>query len=471
MRKLLKEFRIAISGSEKTFTTGSIRRAIFLLSIPLIFEMAAESVFAIVDIYWVGQIEQYATNITISSEDAVATVGLTEAVMFLVYSLAIGLSMATTAMVARRVGEGNKEGAADAAIQSMNIAIVLSLFISLIGLFFAKDILRLMGGEPQLVEAGFGYTWVMLVGNSSIMFIFLINAIFRGAGDASIAMRSLLLANSLNLILDPCLIFGWGPFPEMGVQGAAIATTSGRAIGVGYQIFMLAKGHAIVRIYARHLRVLWGVIKNLFRVSIGGILQYIIGSASWLFLVRIISDFGSEAVAGYTIAIRVIIFSILPSWGMANAAATLVGQNLGAGQPDRAEQSVWKSSKYNMFFLLGLSIVFYILAPNIIALFNNNPEVLKFGVDSLRIMCAGYIFYAYGMVISQAFNGAGDTMTPTVINLFAFWLIQIPLAYSLARTLELGPNGVFIAMVISQSVLALTAIIVFRKGRWKTIGI
>lgn len=471
MQKLIKELKVALKGTEKNFTTGSIRRAIFLLSVPLILEMAAESVFAIVDIYWVGQIERFATNITISSEDAVATVGLTEAVMFLVYSIAIGLSMATTAMVARRIGEKDNEAAADASIQSLNIALVFSVIISVIGLFFAKDILELMGGEPKLVESGYGYTLVMLVGNSSIMFIFLINAIFRGAGDASIAMRSLLLANGLNLILDPCLIFGWGPFPELGVQGAAVATTSGRAIGVMYQVYMLSKGHAIVSIYLKHIRIVWDVIRRLLSVSIGGILQYIIGSASWLFLVRIISDFGSEAVAGYTIAIRVIIFSILPSWGMANAAATLVGQNLGAKQPDRAEQSVWKSSKYNVFFLLGLSIFFLITAPFIISIFNDNPVVIQYGVNSLRIMCAGYIFYAYGMVISQAFNGAGDTMTPTIINLVAFWLVQIPLAYTLALILELGPNGVFIAMVVSESILAAMAIVIFRRGKWKDVGI
>lgn len=471
MQKFLDDFIGAIRGTEKDFVKGSISRAIFMLSVPMVLEMVMESLFAVVDIYWVSQIGTLSGSTGVSTEDAVATVGLTEAVMFLVYSLAIGLSMATTAMVARRIGEGKKEQAADAAVQSMIIALAFSLLISLVGIFFARDILRLMGGSPQLVESGYGYMLVMMGGNASIMFIFLINAIFRGAGDASIAMRSLWLANGLNLILDPCLIFGWGPFPEMGVMGAAIATTTGRSIGVLYQLYMLQRGKAIIRIYWRHIRVLWGVIANLLRVSVGGILQYLIGSASWIFLVRIISSFGSEAVAGYTIAFRIIIFTILPSWGMANAAATLVGQNLGAKQPERAEKSVWQASRYNMLFLLGVSIIFFIFAHTFVSMFNDNPTVVQYGVDSLRIICLGYIAYAYGMVISQAFNGAGDTFTPTVINLVAFWAVQIPLAYSLAMPAGWGPNGVFAAIAISESLLALIAILVFRRGRWKTVGI
>ena len=471
MPKIIDDFIIAVKGNEKKFTSGSIRRAIFMLSVPMILEMVMESLFAVVDIYWVGQIGTYSTHIRTTSEDAVATVGLTEAVMFLVYSIAIGLSMATTAMVARRIGEDDPEGAADAAVQSMVIATAFSGVISLLGLFFARDILRLMGGSPELVESGYGYTLVMMVGNASIMFIFLVNAVFRGAGDASIAMRSLWLANGLNLILDPCLIFGWGPFPELGVMGAAVATTTGRTIGIMYQLYMLQKERTIIKIYMRHIRNLWEVIIKLLRVSTGGILQYLIGSASWVFLVRIISDFGSEAVAGYTIAIRIIIFTILPSWGMANAAATLVGQNLGANQSDRAESSVWKAALYNVLFLVGVSVIFFIWAKTFVSLFNANPVVINYGADALRIICAGYIFYAYGMVISQAFNGAGDTYTPTIINFVAFWLVQIPLAYGLAVSMGMGPNGVFIGMVISESVLAVIAILVFRRGKWKTVGI
>lgn len=459
----------ALRGTEKDFVSGSIRRAIFMLSVPMILEMVMESLFAVVDIYWVGKIGTYGSLEGVSSEDAIATVGLTEAVMFIVYALAIGLSAATTAMVARRIGEKAPERAADAAVQAMLLALTISLGISLVGILFARDILRLMGGTPALVEAGHGYTLVMLGGNASIMLIFLINAIFRGAGDASIAMRSLWLANGLNILLDPFFIFGWGPFPELGVQGAAVATTTGRAVGVAFQLFLLLRGRSLIRIGLQHLRVMTDVIRRLLRISAGGIAQYLIGSASWIFLVRIISQFGSEAVAGYTIAFRIIVFTILPSWGIANAAATLVGQNLGAGQADRAEQAVWKAAFYNMAFLLFIAIIFFVGAEAFVGLFSDQPAVMAYGVSSLRILCTGYVFYAYGMVISQAFNGAGDTFTPTAINLIAFWLVQIPLAYVLADSLGLGPAGAFWAVPISESLLAVIAIWRFRQGRWKTV--
>ena len=461
MKKALQLFWLAIKGDEKNFTSGSINRAIILLSIPMILEMIMEALFAVVDVYFVSKV----------SVNAVATVGLTESVITLVYSIAIGLSMATTAMVARRIGEDKRDLASSAAFQAIVITVVISVTISILGIIFAADILRLMGGSPTLIKDGVNYTRIIFGGNMVIMLLFLLNAIFRGAGDAAIAMRALWIANILNMILDPCLIFGWGPFPEMGVAGAAVATNIGRGVGVLFQLFILLRGKHIIRIGRDHTRLVWSTISRLLKVSIGGMGQYLIASASWIFLMRIIAVFGEHAVAGYTISIRMIIFAILPAWGMANAAATLVGQNLGAEKPDRAEISVWKSAYYTMLFLLGVSILYYLFATPMMQLFHDHVEVVQYGASSLKIICLGYIFFAYGMVIGQAFNGAGDTKTPTLVNFLCFWVLQIPLAYLMGITLKLGPNGVFWAVAISETVLALVLITLFRRGRWKTIQI
>jgi len=461
MKQVLYLIWEAIRGDEKSYTTGSINRAIILLSIPMILEMIMEAFFAVVDVFFVSKV----------SVNAVATVGLTESVITLVYSIAIGLSMATTAMISRRIGEKDPDRAAEAAFQSIIIAVVFSLIISVLGLIFARDILALMGGSDSLIEEGIWYTRIIFGGNMVIMLLFLLNAIFRGAGDAAIAMRALWIANFLNIILDPCFIFGWGPFPELGVAGAAVATNLGRGIGVMYQVYMLLKGRLIVKIMRKHIRVQWQIIKNLLRVSLGGMGQYIIASASWIFLMRIMSEFGEMAVAGYTISIRMLIFAILPAWGMANAAATLVGQNLGAKQPDRAETSVWRSAFFTMLFLFFVSIIYFFFAEPMVQFFHSDPLVVKYGVSSLKIICLGYVFFAYGMVISQAFNGAGDTSTPTWLNFICFWLIQIPLAYLMGITWDIGPNGVFWAVAISESILALLCIYMFRRGKWKLVQI
>jgi putative MATE family efflux protein len=427
----------------------------------MILEMVMEALFAVVDVFYVSRV----------SVNAVATVGLTESVITVVYAIAIGLSMATTAMVARRIGEGKKDAAAVAAVQAMVITFSFSLIISVAGFFYAEKILYLMGGDDDLVTEGASYTRIIFAGNFVIMFLFLLNAVFRGAGDASIAMRALWIANGLNIVLDPCLIFGWGPFPELGVAGAAVATNIGRGIGVIFQLLVLFGGNSIIQIGRKHLRIAWSVVKRLFEVSLGGMGQYVIASSSWIFLMRIMSEFGEQAVAGYTISIRMLIFTILPAWGMANAAATLVGQNLGASEPDRAELSVWRSAFYTMLFLLLVSIIYIAWAPDLVRIFHEGPLVVKYGTASLRIICLGYIFFAYGMVISQAFNGAGDTRTPTVMNFICFWAIQIPLAYWIGITQGLGPNGVFWAVAISETILAGLCIYLFRKGRWKKIAI
>jgi len=457
----LRLFRTAVTGAEKEFTTGSINRAIFMLSIPMILEMLMESLFAVVDVFFVGKL----------GVDAVATVGLTESMLTIIYSVGIGLSMAATAVVARRVGEKNPEAAAHTGMQAIYLAVGISLIVSIIGLFFAKDLLRLLGAEESLIAKNYRYTQIMLVSNFVIMLLFMINGIFRGAGDASIAMRSLWLANILNIILCPTLINGFGPIPAFGLTGAAMATTIGRGCGVLYQFYYLYKGRGILKIQRKHMNFDLPVIGNLLKIGSGGTAQFLIASASWIFLIRILSHFGSNALAGYTIAIRVIIFALLPAWGMANAAATLVGQNLGAQQPERAEASVWKAGFYNMLFLGSITIVFFFGAHWIISLFNDSKEVVDYGTLCLRIVCLGYVFYSYGMVISQSFNGAGDTKTPTILNFFGFWLFQIPLAYLLAVILNMGPQGVFWAISIAESCIAIVAIILFRRGTWKKVKV
>ena len=461
LKKLYRETRVALRGSETNFTTGSIRRAIFLLSVPMVLEMVMESLFAVVDIFFVGRVGVH----------AVATVGLTESVLTIIYSVAIGLSVAATAMVSRRVGEGRPERAGDAAFQAIVIAASFSVIIAIGGAVFAPDILRLMGGEADLVETGTGYTRLMFASNISIMLLFLINGIFRGAGNASLAMRSLWIANGLNILLDPLFIFGWGPIPAFGVTGAAIATTIGRTVGVLFQLYYLLGGKAVVRVGYANVVLRWKALVNILRIASGSMGQFLVESASWIFLVRIIALFGSEALAGYTIAIRIIIFSILPSWGLSNAAATLVGQNLGAGHPTRAEKSVWQTAFYNLLFLLFLSVIFYAAAYPLVGLFSDDPAVIRQGAESLRIICLGYAFVSYGMVVAQSFNGAGNTRTPLLINLGCYWLLQIPLAYGLAVPLEWGPTGVYVAIAIAFSVAAVVSVVLFRQGRWKTVQV
>jgi putative MATE family efflux protein len=453
--------KAAVAGEQKDYTSGSLNMALFMLAVPMVLEMVMESLFAVVDAFYVSRV----------GIDALTTVALTEAVMMLVYSIAIGLSMSATAFVARRTGEKNLKEAAASAVQAIYLAVIISVPLSLAGIFFAPDILRLMGATPSVIAEGTNYTRIMLGGNIVIMLLFLNNAVFRGAGDASIAMRVLWLANILNMALGPLFIFGPGPFPELGVTGAAVATTTGRGIGVLYQMWMYSNRRSLIRIHRENLAFRPAVVFEMFKISLGGVSQFLISSASWIFVVRILATFGSAAVAGYTIAFRVIVFTILPAWGVANAAATLVGQNLGAKQPDRAEKSVWIACFYNMLFLGIVSVVFFFFAEEIIGIFSREPEVLRTGVQCLRIICLGYLFYGYGMVIGQAFNGAGDTRTPTLINLVSFWMIQIPLAYFLAKSSALGPTGVFAAVAISFSLLAVISVGVFRRGKWKAVRI
>ncbi|MFK7811074.1 MAG: MATE family efflux transporter [Maribacter sp.] len=460
-KKLYKYFIQAITGKENEFTTGSIRKAIFMLSIPMILEMMMESIFAIVDIAYVSQV----------SVNAVATIGLTESVITLVYAVAIGLSMAATAVVARRIGEKDVQGAKEAAVQAIALGVVVSLIIGVFGFLFAKEILGLMGAEPELIAEGYGYTQLLIGGNITILLLFLINAIFRGAGNASVAMWTLVLSNGLNIILDPIFIFGWGPIPEYGVMGAAIATNIGRGSAVLFQLAILYFGWSTIQIKFKDMVIRFKVMFNLIKVSAGGIAQFLIGTSSWVFLMRMIAEFGSEVLAGYTIAIRIMLFTLMPAWGMSNAAATLVGQNLGAKKPNRAETSVWKTGRYNAYFMGIVSIIYLFFAYDLVGWFNANPVVIENGGLCLQIIAIGYIFYAYGMVVTQAFNGAGDTGTPTKINLVAFWMFQLPFAYLAAITFELGAMGVFIAITAAEVLLAIISIIWFKKGNWKKVQV
>lgn len=462
IKSIIANFSKAVQGGgEQDFTSGSINKAIFMLSVPMVLEMVMESLFAVVDVFFVSQV----------SVNAVATVGLTESVLMIVYSIAIGLSMATTAMVARRVGEKKPQEAAIVAVQAIFLALCLSVIIGIAGGIFAPDILRLMGGEESLISEGYGYTRIIFLGNATIMLIFLINAIFRGAGNASIAMRALWISNILNMILDPIFIFGLGPIPALGVEGAAIATTIGRGTGVLYQIYSLLNGSGIIKLTKEVIKIRLDVIQNLVKVSIGGILQFLIETASWIFLVRIIAEFGSAALAGYQIAFRIIVFTLLPSWGMANAAATLVGQNLGANQPDRAESSVWKAALYNVIFLAFVGLIFFVFARQFVGIFTDVADVMAHAIFALQIICFGYIFFAYGMVMVQAFNGAGDTRTPTIMNIFIFWVFQIPFAYWMSIHLNFGPIGVFWAIAIAHSIVAVVGVIIFKRGKWKLIKV
>ena len=461
LHSFFKTFLAAISGKESDFTNGSIKKAIFLLAIPMILEMMMESIFAIVDIAYVSKV----------SVNAVATIGLTESVITLIYALAIGLSMAATAIVARRVGEKNIEAAKKSAAQAILLGTAIAITLGVIGYYYNQDILRLMGAEPEVILEGAGYTKWLLTGNITIMLLFLINAIFRGAGDASMAMWTLVLSNGLNILLDPIFIFGWGPIPQYGVTGAAMATNIGRGSAVLFQLVILFFGWGKIKLAITDLGVNLKLMFNLVKVSLGGIAQFLIGTTSWVFLMRIMSEFGSEVLAGYTIAIRVMMFTLMPSWGMSNAAATLVGQNLGAKKAERAERSVWITGKYNAFFMGLVSLVYLFFSETILRWFNTNSVVVENGSLCLKIMAAGYVFYAYGMVMTQAFNGAGDTQTPTRINLFAFWLFQLPLAYVLALWLGFGPVGVFIAITLAEVLLVILAFYWFKKGTWKTVQV
>jgi putative MATE family efflux protein len=447
----------AVRGSHQDYTTGSLNRAILLLAVPMVLEMVLESLFAVVDVFWVGRL----------GADAVATVGLTESMLSLVFAVAMGLSLSTTAMVARRIGEKDPEGAAVAGVQAITLGLFISLAIGVPCFFFAPNLLHLMGASAQIVAVGSGYTRICLGGSCAVLLLFLNNAIFRGAGDAAIAMRLLWVSNIINLVLDPCLIFGWGPFPRLGVTGAALATFIGRSIGVLYQFYRLLHGTERIRVLARQLRVHWDVLLRLLRVSLTGILQFAIAHTSWIGLVRIVSIFGAAALAGYTIAIRVVIFVILPSWGLSNAAATLVGQNLGAGHPERAEKSVWRTGLYNVTFLGAVGVLFILFAEHVVRLFTHDPEVVPLGAACLRIISYGNLGYAYFMVMMQAFNGAGDTITPTIVNFFGFWLFEIPLAYWLAIPLHMRSNGVFFSIAIAESAMAVASAILFKQGKWK----
>lgn len=452
----------ALKGEEQDYTQGSINRAIILLSVPMIIEMGMESIFAVVDAYFVSRL---------NDNEAIAAVGLTESVLSLIYSLAFGLSMGATAMVARRVGEKDNAGAEVAAIQALYLALGVSLVLTVLGVVFSSDILRFMGASESLIANHGGYAQIMFGGNITIIMLFMINAIFRGAGNASVAMWALTIANVLNMILDPIFIFGWGPIPAYGVEGAAIATNIGRGIGVMFQLYHLFKGTSVIRVRFDNFIMVPSIIWSMVKISLGGIGQMLIGSASWIFLMRIMSSFGDAPVAGYFLAMRIVVFAILPAWGMANAAATLVGQNLGAGQPDRAEKSVWRAGFFNMIFLAIITVLFFSMAEYLLHFFSDDAEVLKQGKLCLQIVSLGYVFYAYGMVVNQSFNGAGDTKTPTIISLLGFWVFQIPLAYVLANWVQTGPVGVYSAISIAESAMAVVAIYIFRKGNWKAVKV
>lgn len=458
--RLIAFVRSSLSGELHDFTKGNLHRAILLLAIPMMLEMSMESLFAVVDVYFVAKL----------GAPAVAAVGLTESVLTLMYALAMGLSFATTAAVARRVGEGDHRAASVATWQAMILGLLLSCLIAVPGILWAEEILGLMGAKAETVEQGSGYTRLLLGSNLVIFWIFLINAAFRGAGDPLLAMKSLWLANGINIILDPCLIHGYGPFPAMGVTGAALATTIGRGTGVLYQCWCLYRGSGRLRLDREVMHLQFTAMLRLLHTSLGGIGQMLVATASWVALMRIVSLFGEEPVAGYTIAIRIAIFVFLPAWGLSNAAATLMGQNLGARQPARAERAVWLTGIYNMGFMALVTVLLLSLGPQLVSIFVDSveqPQVFVMAVESLQILSYGYVAYAWGMVMLQAFNGAGDTMTPTWINLICFWAIQIPGAYALAVPAGLGPAGVFWSVMGAEALLAVVAVLWFRRGGWK----
>jgi putative MATE family efflux protein len=447
----------ALRGSEADYTQIPLKRAIFLLAVPMMLELVMESTFAVVDIYFVGKL----------GASAVATVGLTETFLFLVYAIGMGLAMAVTAIVARRTGEKDPDAAAVAAVQSIIVGLAVSLPFAIIGIVYARDLLALMGADAWTLNEGYRYAQVMLGGNAVIILLFIINAIFRGAGDAAIAMRVLWIANAVNIVLDPILIFGWGPFPELGITGAAIATTIGRGVGVALQLWWLFRGGKHIGVCAKHLKLSASVMLNIVKTSLGGVGQMLVSMMSWLFLMRILAEVGSAAVAGATITIRLMMLTMMPAWGMSNAAATLVGQNLGAGQPDRAEAAVWNIGRYNMVFLVAVSVVYWLQHEALIALFSDDPDVIRIGGEWVRILSYSYFVYGWWMVAVQAFNGAGDTRTPTLINVVFFWLVQIPLSWWLAVQLGWMESGVFWGVFISETSVGLFTLWLFTRGSWK----
>jgi len=455
----LRSIRDAVLGDpHRDFTVGPIGRAITLLAIPMVLEMMMESLFAVVDVFWVAHL----------GPSAVATVGFTESLLTLLYSVALGLSIATTATVARRIGEKNREAAAEVAAQAMLLGLGIAIALGLAGFIFAPQLLRMMGATDDVIASGAGYTRAIYGGSGTVLLLFLLNGVFRGSGDAAIAMRVLWTANIINIALNPCLIFGVGPFPKLGIAGSGVGTTIGRGCGVLLQLWFLAGGHSRVTVIAHKIRMIPGLMWQLIRLSLGGTFQYLVGASSWIFLVRMNASFGVAAVGGYTLAFRIIMFAILPSWGLGSAAATLVGQNLGAGKPDRAEKAVWLAGFYNMIFLGLVALTFVAFSRPIVELFTNDATLVPMASSTLKIVSYGYIFYAWGIVIAQSFNGAGDTVTPTILNLICFWAWQIPLAWFLAFQVKMGPDGVFSAIAIAQSTLAVLAVLVFRQGKWKT---
>lgn len=451
----------ALRGTEADYTKIGIRKAIFLLAVPMILELVMESTFAVVDIFFVGKL----------GPSAIATVGLTETYLFLLYSIGMGLSMAVTAIVARRIGEKHTGEAGVGAVQAILIALMASVPFAIAGIFYSRELLGLMGADAWAIENGYRYTQWMLGGNAVIMLLFVINAVFRGAGDAAIAMRVLWIANGINIILDPLLIFGWGPIPALGIEGAAIATTIGRGTGVAVQLWLLFKGGKHIRVTMQQLYWDSKVMLNILKTSLGGVGQMIIGMTSWIFLMRILSGISSEAVAGATISIRLMMFTMMPAWGMASAAATLVGQNLGAGHPDRAESSVWKTGVYNMIFLVLVSVVYFIFNKQLVGIFTDDPTVIAIGAEWIQILSYSFFVYGWWMVASSAFNGAGDTTTPTKINFFFFWLFQIPLAYYLAINQNWGHSGVFWGVFVSETSVGLFTLWLFTRGKWKTVKV
>ncbi len=457
LKSIFKLIRESLKGTDIDFTKGHIGKAIILLSVPMVLEMIMESIFVLVDIWYVSKL----------GIDAVTAVGITESVMSFVYAVAVGLGVATTAIIARRIGEQKKEKASEAAFQAILTGIFASALIAVIGLFFADDLLRLMGADDNVVRIGKSYTSIMFSGNIVIMLLFIINAIFRSSGDAAVSMRVLWVANILNIILDPIFIFGWGPIPALGVKGAAIATNIGRGVAVIYQLYILFYGTKRIKLSRKHLKFDFPVIKSLLNLSKGSIFQNIIGTSSWIGLVRIISEFGSAAVAGYTIAIRIILFVLLPAWGLSNAAGTLVGQNLGASQPKRAERSAWITAYSNLAFMFVVNLILILFPEPLIRLFINDANAVAVGVSSLEYMCFGFIAYAFGMVMVQSINGAGDTMTPLVINIISFWIIELPIAYFLSFHTNLNEKGVFVAIIFSTVTLTIISTYVFKRGKWK----
>ncbi|MBL7765492.1 MAG: MATE family efflux transporter [Chitinophagaceae bacterium] len=456
--RFVRVLKDSLRGEEYDYTQGSIRRAVVLLAIPMILELSLESVFALVDIFFVGKL----------GKNAIATVGLTESLITIIYSLAIGLSTAATAIVARRVGEKNPESAAHAGAQSILLAMVFVVIISIAGVIFAPELLTLMGASPEVVLEGSVFTRIMLGGSVVIILLFLINGIFRGAGNAAIAMKSLWLASAMNIILCPLLIYGF----DLGLKGAAIATTIGRGIGVLYQLYYLMKPSGVMRIRLKHFVPHPEVITSLIKIASPATLQFIIASASWIVMTKFVADTGgTDASAGYQIAFRNIVFFILPAWGLSNAAATLVGQNLGAALPDRAEKSVWLTTQYNIFFMCLVTLFFMLFAGYIIGFYSSDPEVIRYGTRALRIVGSGYIFYGIGMVLIQSLNGAGDTFTPTLVNFICFWLFQIPLAYVLVYKLQWGPEGAFISIPVAETAIAIISYFIFRRGKWKVVKV